>query len=104
MTLTTFKCNNLAPLHFKALSKTEVVDDGFSKSTKRCINRQTTIGVNLYKAPRPEPPHFLKSKSLRAFEPPLFVRYNLFFAYYEAVFHSVTNNKMKLNDIHATFI
>ena len=63
------------------------------------------IGVNLYKAPRPEPSHFLKSKALRAFEPPpLFVRYNLFFAYYEAVFHSVTNNKMKLNDIHATFI
>ena len=36
--------------------------------------------------------------------PPLFVTYNLFFAYYEAVFHSVTNNNMKLNDIHATFI
>ena len=52
------------------------------------------IGVNLYKAPRPEPPPFLKSKALRAFEPPphIFVRYNLFFAYYEAVFHSVTNN------------
>ena len=27
-----------------------------------------------------------------------------FFAYYEAVFHSVTNNKMTLNDIYATFI
>jgi len=27
-----------------------------------------------------------------------------FFAYYETVFHSVTNNKMKLNDIHATFV
>ena len=30
----------------------------------------SAIGVNLYKAPRPEPPHFLKSKALRAFEPP----------------------------------
>ena len=66
----------------------------------------TSIRVNLYKAPRPDPPpHFLKSKALRAFEPPhIFVKYNLFFAYYEAVFHSVTNNKMKLNDIHAIFI
>ena len=27
-----------------------------------------------------------------------------FFAYYEAVFYSVTNNKMTQNDIHATFI
>ena len=62
------------------------------------------IGVNLYKAPRPEPPHFLKSKALRAFEPPTFCQIQFIFAYYEAVFHSVTNNKMKLNDIYATFI
>jgi len=27
-----------------------------------------------------------------------------FFAYYEAVFHSVTKSKMTLNDIHTTFI
>ena len=43
---------------------------------KKCI----PIGVNLYKAPRPEPPpHFLKSKALRAFEPPHFLSDTIYF-------------------------
>ena len=46
-------------------------------------SRELTIGVNFCKTSRLEPPHpehFLKScKALRVFEPPLFVRCNLFF-------------------------
>ena len=56
----------------------------------------TAIGVNFCKAPRLEPP-LLKVQGFPASEPPLFVRCN-FFAYYEAVFPSVTNYKMTLND------
>ena len=42
------------------------------------------IGVNFCKAPRLEPPHFSKSKALRAFEPPHFLSDAIyFFAYYE---------------------
>ena len=44
------------------------------------------IGVNFCKAPKLEP------------RPPTFCQLQ-FFAYYEAVFQSVTNNKMTLNDI-----
>ena len=40
------------------------------------------------------------SKAFHAFEAPLYA----IFAYYEAVLHSVRNNKMTLNDIHVTFI
>jgi len=43
------------------------------------------IGVNFCKAPRLEPPHFSKSKALRAFEPPPHFLSDAiyFFAYYE---------------------
>ena len=41
--------------------------------------RNAVIGVNLYKAPRPEPPHFLKSNALRAFEPPHFLSDAIYF-------------------------
>ena len=66
---------------------------------------QDAIGVNLYKAPRPEPPPPLfKVQGSPCFWAPTYCQIQYIFAYYEAVFHSVTNNKMKLNDIHATFI
>ena len=40
-----------------------------------------------------------KVQGFPAYEPPLFVRC-IFLAYNETVFHSVTNDKMTLNDIH----
>ena len=60
------------------------------------------MGVNFCKASRLDPPLF-KAQDFPASDPPLFVRCK-FLAYYEAVFHSATNNNMTLNGIHASFI
>ena len=54
--------------------------------TVNMVAAKTIIGVNFCKAPRLEPPHFLKSKALHAFEPPHFLSDAVyFFAYYEDV-------------------
>ena len=65
---------------------------------------QMIIGVNFYKAARLEHPPLFKVQGFPAFEPPLFVRCKFCNAYYKAVLHSVTNNKITLNDIHSNEI
>jgi len=63
-----------------------LVDDGVAWS------HQQFTGVNLSNAPRLETPLF-KVQGFPCFWAPTFTQMQ-FFAYYEAVFHSATNNKM----------
>ena len=60
---------------------------------KKLLERwRLTIGVNFCKDPTLERPrHFLKTKAFQLLSPHFLSDANIF-AYYEAVFHSVTNN------------
>jgi len=74
----------------------------FDQRTKLFVENATVIDVNFCQAPRLELPLF-KLQSYTCFWAPAFCHMQ-FFVYYEPVFHSVTNNKMTLNDIHDIFI